>query len=153
MRNLYLSIPFIVFFLFHLQIFSQDKFVEIATSKYQMREQLLIVPQPPVLSDITLPATNNPNSIFRKVLPISTKEELNAELDKLREHYSTFMQDLAPAFKQMRTKTPLTEFNWRVKIPSDQLDFVTTLRGGGRVEKSEYTPLWSTIGACRHLLF
>lgn len=130
-----LNFAIILIFLIAFQSFSQDRFADIGTRKYETRENLLVVPQPPVLPDIFLPVTNNKASIFNAEKQISTKEELYKELAILRKQYEPFMQNLAPALKQTRSVIPLTEFNWRIETPEDITNFVTTLTGNGKWEK------------------
>ncbi|HWR98986.1 MAG TPA: hypothetical protein VN249_00150, partial [Prolixibacteraceae bacterium] len=127
-------ISFLIFFI-ALTISAQDKFADIGTRKYDVRASLLTEPQPPVLPDINLPLTHNPRSVFKVVKPISTKEELAAELVKMRNRYEPFMQNLAPAPAETRKKIPLTEFNWRIETSADPADFAATLRGEGNWEK------------------
>jgi hypothetical protein len=125
---------FLIFFVAQT-LYSQDKFADIGTRKYAARANLLIEPQPPVLPEINLPVTHNPASAFQVVKQISTKEELYAELAKIRKYYKPFMQDLAPALTETRKQIPLTEFNWRIETPSDLSDFASTLHGEGKWEK------------------
>ena len=115
--------------------YSQDKFADIGTKKYDTKANQLVVPQPPALPDIALPVTHNPASVFKSVKPISTKEELYTELDKLQKKYEPFLQDLAPAMVNNRNQIPLTEFNWRVEMPEDLSNFAATLRGEGNWQK------------------
>jgi hypothetical protein len=129
----------IIFFFFSLGFVSQgnaqDKFADIGTRKYDTRANLLTEPQPPVLPEINLPMTNNPESAFKAVKPISTKEELYAELTKIRKQYEPFLQNLAPAQEETRKQIPLTEFIWRIETSADLADFASTLRGEGSWEK------------------
>ena len=116
-------------------VFSQDKFADIATRSFENRDRGLVVPQPPVLPDISLDVTHDPSAVFKPVTEISTKEELYAELDKMRKQYEPFMQNLAPAIVSSRHQIPLSEFNWRVETQSDSDDFPALLRGEGKWEK------------------
>ena len=122
-------------FLLLLTAYSQDKFADIATRKYNTRVNLLMEPQPPVLSEINLPITHNPESVFNIVKPIATKKELYTELDKIQKRFEPFMQNLAPAPTETRKQIPLTEFNWRIETPEDLADFGATLSGKGNWEK------------------
>ena len=116
-------------------ILAQDKFADIATRTYNTRTNLLTEPQPPILPEINLPVSHNPGSVFKAMKPISTKEELYAELDKIRKQYEPFMQNLAPSPAETRKHIPLTEFNWRIETPSDLTDFSATLSGEGNWKK------------------
>ncbi len=113
-------------------VFSQDKFADIGTNEYDNRTKLLVVPQPPVLQDISLAVAHNPSAVFKSVIEISTKEELYAELDKLRKQYEPFMQNVAPAVVSLRHQIPLTEFGWRMETQSDIDNFPALLRGEGK---------------------
>jgi hypothetical protein len=130
-----LLILFISNFFAFGEVYSQDKFADIATRTYNTRTNLLTEPQPPALPEINLPVNHHPGSVFKAVKPISTKEELYAELDKIRKRYEPFMQNLAPVPAETRTKIPLSEFNWRIETPADLSDFTSTLRGDGKWEK------------------
>ena len=114
---------------------AQDKFADIATREYDNRSNLLVVPQPPVLPDISLNVLHDASSVFKPAREISTKEELYTELDKMRKQYEPFMQNLAPATVSTRQQIPLPEFNWRVETQNDIEDFAATLRGEGKWEK------------------
>ncbi len=129
------TILFILAFATARQVYSQDKFADIGTRKYDARLNLLAEPKPPVLPNINLPVSNNPASIFKIVKPISTSEELYAELAKLKERYKPFMQNLAPVPATTRKQIPLTTFNWREETPEDLSNFYTTLKGEGQWKK------------------
>ena len=129
------NIVFIILILMQQIGYAQDKFAEIGTRKYNTRTNLLIEPQPPVLPEINLPVTHDAGSVFKAVKTISTKEELYAELDKMRTHYRPFLQNLAPVPSETRKQIPLTEFNWRIESPADLADIASTLRGEGMWEK------------------
>ena len=88
-------------------IYSQDKFADIGTRKYDTRMHLLTEPQPQVLPNISLPVSNNPAAAFKIVKPISTKEELYSELAKLKKRYEPFMQNLAPVPAETRKTNPI----------------------------------------------
>ena len=113
----------------------QDKFSEIATRTYDTRLHLLTEPKPLELPLINLPVSNNPASAFKIVKPISTKEELYAELAKLKKRYEPFMQNLAPVPVVTRKQIPLTTFNWRIETLEDLSNFSSTLNGGGKWKK------------------
>ncbi len=127
----------LIIFLLWLSVtgFSQDKFTDISTRSYDNRTNLLIVPQPPVLPDISLDVTHIPSAVFKPVNDISTKEELYVELDKMRKLYEPFMQNLAPAFTSSRHQVLLSEFNWREETQDDITDFPSTMKGEGKWEK------------------
>lgn len=113
----------------------QDKFAEIGTRKYDARVNLLTEPQPLVLPEINLPVTHNSAAVFKAINTISTKEELNVELARMRKHYEPFLQDLAPVPAETRKQIPLTEFDWKIETDEDLADFSGTLKGQGKWEK------------------
>jgi hypothetical protein len=131
MNKLHLLLALIASLVLEIPAHSQDRFAEIASRKYADRSDLLITPQPPVLPEINLPVSNNPEAVFKSEKPVSTPEELYAELDKLRKKYEPFMQNLAPEVGQTRAQLPLTEFKWRIETPEDQKNFGATLNGEG----------------------
>jgi hypothetical protein len=116
-------------------VLSQDKFANIGTREYANKTHLLVVPQPPVLPDIELDVVHNPSSVFKPVKEISTKEELYAELDKMRKEYEPFMSNMAPPLVSCRYQIPLSEFDWREETKSDVENFPSTLRGEGTWER------------------
>lgn len=137
----------IIFFIFISgTVFSQDKFADIGTREHYKRNQLLVVPQPPVLHDLSLDITHNPSAVFKPVTEISTKEELYAELDKMRKEYEPFMQNLAPPTASTRHQIHLTEFSWRVETRSDLDNFSSTLAGEGKWEKVKIPHFGPPVG-------
>jgi len=129
------TILFVLPFLIAFQVHSQDRFADIGTRKYDTRLDLLTEPKPPILPNIDLPVSNDPASVFKIVKPISTKEELYAELAKLRQRYKPFMQNLAPVPPTTRKRIPLTTFDWREETPEDRSNFYATLKGEGQWKK------------------
>ena len=129
------SLLILYYSLLTLQCYSQDKFADIATRTYTTRMNLLTEPQPPVLPLLNLPVTHNPKSSFKAVFPISTKEELYAELDKMRKRFKPFMQNLAPIPRNTRNQIPLSEFDWRIETQEDASNLSHALEGKGKWEK------------------
>ena len=74
----------LLFLLFSVSIFAQDKFADIGTQAYDLKNKGLITPQPIPLPNITVPMANNPKAKFKLVNPISTQKELDMEMEKLR---------------------------------------------------------------------
>ena len=87
------------------------------------------------MPDISLDVTHDPSAVFKPAREIASKEELYAELDKMRKEYEPFMKNLAPATASFRHQIKLSEFNWRVENQSDIDDFPASLRGEGKWEK------------------
>jgi len=144
MKKLYFCLIFVL--LFTNSSFSQDRFANIGTGDYKTRENLLIVPQPPLLPNILLSVNNKKNSGFKAEKSISTKEGLYAELNKLRKQYEPFMRNLAPVPEQMRIKIPIKFFNWRIETPADKDNFLATLNGKGKWEKVTIPHYGSPLG-------
>ena len=88
-----------------------------------------------MLPNINLPVSNNAAAEFKIVKPISTKEELYAELAKLKKRYEPFMQNLEPVSVATRKQIPLTTFNWRVETPEDLANFYATLKDANHFQK------------------
>lgn len=118
-----------------LSVSAQDKFADIGTQAYDLKGKGLVQPQPKVLPTIVLPATNQTKARFKVVNPISTQEELNMDLEKIRKRYTPFMQNFAPAYTSQRQHLALSDFNWRVATAKDSADFGNTLQGYGNWEK------------------
>ena len=131
---------------FHLSLSGQgetDYFAEIGNRAQNNRMHLLEEKKPPVLPEKYLPFEKGKKSAFDEVKEMSTKEELYAELDKLKEKYIPFMKDVAPELKDHRERIYLKEFKWRLETESDRQDFISTLKGGGDwkdVEIPHYGP-------------
>jgi hypothetical protein len=131
MRKLHLPLALLSLLFTWYPAYPQDKYAEIAFRKYPNRSDMLIIPQPAVLPEIDLPVTHNKSAVFRAEKPLSTSEELYAELASLRKQYEPFMLNLAPVQEKTRLLIPLTDFNWRVETPDDLNNFAATLRGEG----------------------
>jgi len=135
-KNLFNTIVFSITFLYCiLTISAQDKFADIGTQAYDLKNKGLITPQPIPLPSITVPTANNPKAKLKVVNPISTQQELDVEMDKLRARYIPFMQQLAPKVTEQRQRIALTEFDWRIATHADSTDFATTLQGAGKWTK------------------
>ncbi len=110
---------------------AQDKFADIGTANYSSRTQLLEVQVPDSLPEIVLPLEGNRKAAFKEVKSISTSKELYAELDKMRLRYAPFMQNLAPEVHEMRQRTMLDTFQWRMETEEDKQNFGALLEGKG----------------------
>lgn len=115
---------------FVISVKAQDHFAEIGTRKYEGNSNL-VVPQPPLLSQINLPVKNNKTAIFKASKVISTNAELRKELEKLIEHYEPFLKNHAPELTSMRKRIPLNYFKWREETSEDQKNFNNVLEGKG----------------------
>lgn len=90
-----------------------DQFEQIARQKEAAVPGL--APNPaPRLPDVALPWDPTPGAGFRPVPKIETQEQLQAELQRMREKYAPFLADLAPALPPLRRQTALDRFEWRL---------------------------------------
>lgn len=108
-----------------------DKFAQIGNKVPAVRMHLLEIPQPPVLDPIYLPIQKGAGNAFVPVDKMDTKEELGAELVKMRSHYAPFMENYAPSIEPTRNILPLSTFNWRIETDSDKANFGELLNGNG----------------------
>ena len=113
-------------------VYALDKFADIGMQAYDLKNKGLVTPQPIPLPNITVPTTNNPKVKFKVVNPISTQQELDAEIDILRAKYIPFMQQLAPTVTTQRQRIALADFEWRVATHQDSIVFLATLQGAGK---------------------
>ena len=137
-QSKYLSV-IICFFIFYSGLqnnaFSQeDQFAKIGAQRYNLRTNLLAEPQPPNLPEKYLPVGIDKSVKFKPHQPISTKEELDAELKEMRKQYAPFMKNLAPVLHDCRERILLSEMKWRVETEKDRSDFLLTLQGEGTWE-------------------
>ena len=126
---------FVSFLLGTLSLTAQDKFADIATAKYALRTDRLVEPQPPVFEEHLLPVTHDANVIFRPMYVMSTRTEMRAELDRMKERYIPFTRNLAPTLKDYRSYINLKTFDWRIETKADQGNFFAVERGEGSWEQ------------------
>ncbi|AEE97824.1 glycoside hydrolase family 2 protein [Mahella australiensis] len=113
-----------------------DVFADIASIKTDFEGRGLVQPVPPKKEEKYLPFNLKPTeTAFKPMRKMSTKEELRLELEKQREYYKPFMQDVAPKLESFRSKTELTEFDWRIGEDADMKDFGRVLSGKGEWRK------------------
>ncbi len=113
----------------------QDRFARIGNLAGTTREQLLEEKIPEPLPEIRLPVKHDKNAVFEPFQLMDTREELNAELDRLRGEYLPFMQDYAPEISIPRERIELDEFDWRKEEEEDIADFSNILEGKGEWKK------------------
>ena len=134
--SVYLFLMFAV--LLSLNVFAQDEtdyFAGIGNRKQNNRMHLLEEKKPPVLPEKYLPLDKGRKAAFKEAEEMSTKEELYAELDKLKERFLPFMKDVAPEMKDYRDRIYLRNFKWRLETDKDRQDFISTLKGDGDWEE------------------
>ncbi len=109
-----------------------DHFGAIAAGEIGSKRVPLVFPKPTPKNGITFSLTENenktPTDVYKK---ISTREELDFEIEKLKTKYTPFMQKLAPIPQQTRETLVLREFSMREATEEDYADFTRVLRGEG----------------------
>ena len=124
-----------LFFLFcAVSVSAQDKFADIATGHYQLRRDRLVEPQPPRLEIRALSVDHDPEAVFAPMDVLDTKEELQAELERMRTQYAPYLRNVAPRFETLRHRMALDTFDWRVETASDRGNLPAVLRGEGNWE-------------------
>jgi beta-galactosidase/beta-glucuronidase len=122
----------------------RDTFAEIAGPQGQpslpqpeaRRREALVAPQPPSLPEKLLPLTGlDTTAIFQPSDKLDTPEKLARELERLRERYAPYMENLAPEAVPTRITVPLKTFDWRVETDTDQANFGRVLSGDGEWEE------------------
>ena len=81
--------------------------------------------------DKLLPWAGNKSFHFTSCKKITTAEEMNDALEKLRNRYLSFLQDLTPDFCEERLKLPIDSMQFRYELPEDCGDFNRLLQGEG----------------------
>ena len=120
-----------------------DQFAKIGAQKYELQKDLLIEPPPPVLSNKILPGGLMQGDAFKYNHQISTKQELQLELDSIKKHYADFLKSFSPVQKSLRRQMPIETMNWRIETIDDQQNFKNTLEGKGQwqeVKMPHYGP-------------
>ena len=131
----------------------KDVFADIAGTRdthqpqpRSVRREPLVEPQPWLFqqlennsrgkhSDILSLEGLDPTAVFQPLDKVDTPEKLARELERMRERYAPFMQDLAPVPTPTRNMLPLTSFDWRIQTEADQADFMRALSGQGEWER------------------
>ena len=108
-----------------------DRFAQIGNKVQGTRLYMLEDKLPSVLPEKYLPEMKNKKEAFKPIDKIDTPEELQKELNRVREQYIPFMMNYAPEIEETRKQLPLTEFKWRVETKEDQQNFDGTLKGEG----------------------
>ena len=105
-----------------------DQFAKIGAQKYELQKDLLIEPPPPVLTNKILPGGLMQGDAFKYNHQISTKQELQLELDSIKKHYEGFLKSFSPVQKSLRRQMPIETMNWRIETIDDQQNFKNDLR-------------------------
>ena len=109
-----------------------DFFGAIAAGEIGSKRLPLVFPEPMPKNGILLPMQTNeggaPVPVYKKP---DTREELDTQIEALREYYTPFMQKLAPKPQSKRTTFILKDFQMRGQTAEDLADFSRVLCGAG----------------------
>lgn len=115
-----------------------DVFADIAASGMSLFGKGLEEPRPPLLEEkyfewTDLDKAGRSAPILKRKM--NTAEELEEELEKMRGHYTPYMERHAPDLPDYRLRVELKEFDWRIGNAEDELNFMDALQGNGRWTK------------------
>ncbi len=126
-----------------------DHFGAIAANEIGSKRSPLVFPEPTPKNGVRLPLTAasdpTPKAVPKKP---DTREELDHEIEALKEYYTPFLQKLAPAPKSCREVIQLTEFLMRESTAEDLADFSRVYRGEGEWEQITVPYYFGPTGAC-----
>ncbi len=88
---------------------SKDQFIEIAAAGIGGRAELLYEPSP-MFTDIDICRLNDGGEAIATEKKIDTKDELFAELKKMRKEYEPFLRNLAPKLPVMNKRVDIKNF-------------------------------------------
>ncbi len=98
-----------------------DRFIEIAQQKIHASDAELVRPEPIPFEKKPCVLESAATAPFPVKTKAQTKEEIYAEVAKLRKHYDCYLQNHAPAFKRHNTRIDIREFvldgKERITIP------------------------------------
>ncbi|MEX0326973.1 MAG: hypothetical protein AB3N33_12880 [Puniceicoccaceae bacterium] len=112
----------------------RDFFADIATADYSAQRTPLEHPPVPEIPELLLEWESECPVPRKRAPKLQTAEEVERELQALREQYAPFLADLAPALQSPRSRLELKTFDWRVEEPEDQRNFLSAMEGGGKWE-------------------
>ena len=108
-----------------------DFFGAIAAGEIGSKRLPLVFPEPTPKNGVRFPLRNT-DRIATTVPPKpSTREELDAQIGRLKEYYTPFLQKLAPVPEKTRDILPLTVFEMREQTQEDLSDAFRVFRGEG----------------------
>ena len=108
-----------------------DFFGAIAAGEIGSKRLPLVFPEPTPKNGVVfplMPANTSATPVYQKP---STRGELDAEIETLKQHYAPFLQNLAPVPTQTRTVLTLKDFAMREQTEDDLADFSRVLDGKG----------------------
>lgn len=111
-----------------------DFFANIAASGIQNKKEGLVEPTPPILEEKILDFQEVVQP-FHPLKKMSTSKELYEEVEKQKEYYRPFLQDLVPKHGTNRNRYVLKEFSWRIGTSEDAANLLGVMQGKGQWEK------------------
>ncbi len=108
-----------------------DHFGAIAAGEIGSKRTPLVFPTPTPKNGIRFPLAASDKPATKVYKKMDTREELDLEIERLKEDYALFLQKLAPIPKPTRETRKLTEFSMREATAEDLSDFTRVLRGEG----------------------
>lgn len=112
-----------------------DFFGAIAANDIGFKRAPLRFPTPTPWNGISFPLSDaKGESPLRVPAKMSTREELDAEIEKLRQKYEPFMQDIAAECEKTRIRTDLRNFDYRVQTEADKGNILSVFAGEGEWE-------------------
>lgn len=109
-----------------------DQFAKIGNMDVAVRTHLLKKNPPKALPEKYLPVSNEKGVSFKPFDLMDTREELEAELVRMREEYKPFLENHAPAIAKTRDRIYLTNALWRIETAEDKQNFDNVLEGKGQ---------------------
>lgn len=110
-----------------------DFFANIAASGIQNTREGLAEPAPLELEETYLSFQKDEKG-FLPMKKMSDASELYEEVEKQKQYYRPFLQDLAPKMSVNREKKVLREFLWKKGTKEDAQDFIGLMQGKGEWE-------------------
>ncbi len=108
-----------------------DHFGAIAAGEIGSKRAPLVFPTPTPKNGVRFPLTAHKGKATDVYKKMSTRAELDEEIERLKEDYALFLQKLAPKPEKTRDILNLTAFSMREATEDDLSDFGRVLRGEG----------------------
>lgn len=109
-----------------------DFFGSIAAGEIGTKRAPLVFPTPVSKNGVEIPLSEASDAVAYSVpKKISTRAELDFEIEKLKTKYAPYRQRLAPAMESLRSTQILSEFCMREATEEDLTDFTRILNGEG----------------------
>ena len=112
-----------------------DFFGAIAANDIGSKRAPLRFPAPVKSNGVLFPLSDSSEKPLSVPAKMSTRAELDAQIGILKKHYAPFLRDIAPPQEQMRTKTNIEHFSYRLQTESDRHDLRGAIDGGGKWEE------------------